>query len=728
MVVIKRDGRKVQFDASKISNAIESALRACYGSNFTDENLIDKIVKTIIKTDKKEISVEEIQESIINLMIKDGRYPEAIKSYIIYKEKHDQKRQRARRNIDFLKNFIQAGTTADATIDDNANVGTKSIGVLNAEIHKEANQDTNFTIWADKIKELYNIPVKQVEKDFNTILYAHDLSSQVLMPYCMSVSMYPFLIEGLKKLGGLSAAPKNLDSFCGIYINLVFALAGQVKGAVATPEALMYFDYFARKEYGEDYYKNSDALVNNFNKRTIGGQIDQYFQQITYSINQIAANRGMQSAFTNFSFFDKYFFEGMFGDFVFPDGTKPVWESLNWLQQRYLHWLNQERLKCILTFPVCSYACLTENGEFKDLETKNFICKEYEEGNSFFVYLSDTVDSLSSCCRLQNAIQDNTFNFTNGQIGIMTGSQQVVTLNLNRIIQNWARDYAEEDFKFLDSNKTMQDTFLNKNYFDNYFKNILERVYKYLKSYNCLLKLAENSNQLYPAYNAGFISLDKQYLTIGINGLNQAAEFLGIKCNKNEVYQQFCTKIFSLLKENNTKHKDKGIQFNTEIVPAESAAIKLYNRDERDGYWVPTDTNLYASYIFKPNDERISVLDKIILHSSAFAADKLDGGSACHINLSGHASEKQYDYLLTFAAATGCKYLTFNIPNCECEDCGFIAKQPFTECPKCSGKNVVLWDRIIGYLTKIRNWSSGRRKEQKLRVYTEYENTSKKEE
>lgn len=728
MVVIKRDGRKVQFDASKISNAIESALRACYGSNFTDENLIDKIVKTIIKTDKKEISVEEIQESIINLMIKDGRYPEAIKSYIIYKEKHDQKRQRARRNIDFLKNFIQAGTTADATIDDNANVGTKSIGVLNAEIHKEANQDTNFTIWADKIKELYNIPVKQVEKDFNTILYAHDLSSQVLMPYCMSVSMYPFLIEGLKKLGGLSAAPKNLDSFCGIYINLVFALAGQVKGAVATPEALMYFDYFARKEYGEDYYKNSDALVNNFNKRTIGGQIDQYFQQITYSINQIAANRGMQSAFTNFSFFDKYFFEGMFGDFVFPDGTKPVWESLNWLQQRYLHWLNQERLKCILTFPVCSYACLTEAGEFKDKETKSFICKEYTEGNSFFVYLSDTVDSLSSCCRLQNAVQDNTFNFTNGQIGIMTGSQQVVTLNLNRIIQDWARDYVEENSNFLDSDKTMQDAFLNKNYFDNYFKNILERVYKYLKSYNCLLKFAENSNQLYPAYNAGFISLDKQYLTIGINGLNQAAEFLGIKCNKNKIYQQFCTKIFSLLKENNTKHQEKGIQFNTEIVPAESAAIKLYNKDEKDGYWVPADTNLYASYIFKPNDERISVLDKILLHSSAFAADKLDGGSACHINLTGHASEKQYDYLLTFAAKTGCKYLTFNIPNCECEDCGFIAKQPFTECPKCGSKNVVLWDRIIGYLTKIRNWSRGRRKEQKLRVYTEYENTNKKEE
>lgn len=727
MVVIKRDGRKVQFDASKISNAIESALRACYGSYFTDESLINKIVKTIIKTNKKEISVEEIQDRIINLMIKDGRYPEAIKSYIIYKEKHDQKRQRARRNIDFLKNFIQAGTTADATIDDNANVGTKSIGVLNAEIHKEANQDTNFTIWADKINELYDIPVKQVEKDFNTILYAHDLSSQVLMPYCMSVSMYPFLIEGLKKLGGLSAAPKNLDSFCGIYINLVFALAGQVKGAVATPEVLMYFDYFARKEYGEDYYKNSDTLVNNFNKRTIGGQIDQYFQQITYSINQIAANRGMQSAFTNFSFFDKYFFEGMFGDFVFPDGTKPVWESVNWLQQRYLHWLNQERLKCILTFPVCSYACLTENGEFKDKETKSFICKEYAEGNSFFLYLSDTVDSLSSCCRLQNAIQDNTFNFTNGQIGIMTGSQQVVTLNLNRIIQDWARDYSEEDSKFLDSDKTMQDAFLNKNHFDNYFKNILERVYKYLKSYNSLLKLAENSNQLYPAYNAGFISLDKQYLTVGINGLNQAAEFLGIRCNKNKIYQQFCTKIFSLLKKNNTKHKEKGIQFNTEIVPAESAAIKLYNRDEKDGYWVPTDTNLYASYIFKPNDERISVLDKIVLHSSAFAADKLDGGSACHINLAGHASEKQYDYLLTFAAETGCKYLTFNIPNCECEDCGFIAKQLFTECPRCSSKNVVLWDRIIGYLTKIRNWSSGRRKEQKLRVYTEYENTSKKE-
>lgn len=721
-MVIKRDGIKEEFNRNKIRDAVLKAFGIAKNFSKTmDEDTyraVTEITNSVVETEDQ--SIEDIQDQIEELLMDLG-YHDVAKKYILYRKEREDIRNHATRDIEFIHNFVKSDNTANATIDDNSNVGTKGIGVLNAEIHKVDNKLTNTEWWESFVKKRDpNFNIKVMRNDFKTILYPHDSSSQVGEPYCMAASMYPFLLSGLEKLGGKSAVPKNLDSFCGIYVNLNFALASEIKGAVATPEFLMYMDYFCRKEWGNNYYlKPSVKITTDYciKQKTIGSQIDQYFQQVTYSINQIAGARGMQSPFTNFSFFDKYFFEGMFGEFVFPDGTKPEWNSTNWLQRRYLHWLNQERLKCILTFPVCSYACLTDKeGNFKDLDTFHFICSEYAQGNSFFTYLSRSVDSLSSCCRLQNAVQENTFNTTNGQIGVMTGSKNVITLNLNRIIQDWQHTWSDyKDHIDVNTNRCCfpVDWITHKDFQEGikkYIENILERVYLYQYAYNDLMHWCKD-HHLYAAYDAGFINLDKQYLTIGINGLNQAAEYLGMECNNNIYYKTFCRLIFSTIKEQNKKHKTKTAQFNTEQVPAESASVKLYNRDKADGYWVPTDTNLYASYIFKPNDTHISILDKIILHSSEFAADELDGGSACHLNLSEHLSQKQYEYLLKFMAKVGCKYATFNIPNCECEECHFIAKQPFSKCPKCGSTHVSLWDRIIGYLTKISNWSAARQLE-----------------
>ena len=721
-MVIKRDGIKEEFNRNKIRDAVLKAFGITQNSSKTmDEDIyraVTEITNSVVETEDQ--SIEDIQDQIEELLMDLGYYNVA-KKYILYRKEREDIRNHATRDIKFIHNFVKSDNTANATIDDNSNVGTKGIGVLNAEIHKVDNKLTNTEWWESFVKKRDpNFNIKVMRNDFKTILYPHDSSSQVGEPYCMAASMYPFLLFGLEKLGGKSAVPKNLDSFCGIYVNLNFALASEIKGAVATPEFLMYMDYFCRKEWGNNYYlKPSVKITTDYciKQKTIGSQIDQYFQQVTYSINQIAGARGMQSPFTNFSFFDKYFFEGMFGEFVFPDGTKPEWNSTNWLQKRYLHWLNQERLKCILTFPVCSYACLTDKeGNFKDLDTFHFICSEYAQGNSFFTYLSRSVDSLSSCCRLQNAVQENTFNTTNGQIGIMTGSKNVITLDLNRIIQDWQHTWSDyKDHIDVNTNRCCfpVDWITHKDFQEGikkYIENILERVYLYQYAYNDLMHWCKD-HHLYAAYDAGFINLDKQYLTIGINGLNQAAEYLGMECNNNIYYKTFCRLIFSTIKEQNKKHKTKTAQFNTEQVPAESASVKLYNRDKADGYWIPTDTNLYASYIFKPNDTHISILDKIILHSSEFAADELDGGSACHLNLSEHLNQKQYEYLLKFMAKVGCKYATFNIPNCECEECHFIAKQPFSKCPKCGSTHVSLWDRIIGYLTKISNWSAARQLE-----------------
>ena len=371
-------------------------------------------------------------------------------------------------------------------------------------------------------------------------------------------------------------------------------------------------------------------------------------------------------------------------------------------------WFNEERTKCMLTFPVESFAMVYKDGEFLDKDSAEFVAEEYSRGHSFFTYISDTVDSLSSCCRLKNKVQTKEFNFTNGNMGIQTGSKSVITLNLNRIVQDWARNFEETP-------KQLDETFVE------HISEILGRVYKYHIAYNELLWDMYDSNLL-PVYKAGFINLDKQYLTIGINGLNQAAEFLGIECNNNEDYKQFCQFIFGTIKDLNTKNNGKyfghTVTLNTECVPAESLAIKNYNWDKEDGYWVPEDTNLYASYIFKPNDKTVSVLEKLVLHGKDYIGDYLDGGSACHINIDHHFSKEQYDKLLHFAAEVGCQYFTFNCVNSECEDCGYISKEPFDVCPKCGSSKVSNYDRIIGYLTKINNWSAGRQIEQKTRVYS----------
>ena len=718
MKVIKRNGEVVPYDFSKIEKAVTSAFKAVTKEDPTSEfyDFLDDlqliIKKRFSETDTLEV---EIIQDIIEHELMGFEYFEVAKAYILYRAKHDETRKFAEKKIKFINDYIESDNTANATIDDNSNVSNHNIAVLNAEIHKEDNQKVNLKILENKLKELYpNFDYKQMNKDFNTIAYLHDSSSQIGMPYCVAVSLYPFLLNGIKDLGGLSASPKNIDSFCGMFVNCVFAIASQYKGAVATPGFFVCMDWFCRKEWGKDYTSRLDETYNcNSNRvKSIRKQIHQYFQQITYSINQPSAARGSQSVFWNVSIFDKPFYDTMYGDFRFPDGSSSNWETLNWLQCEYLHWLNQERLKCILTFPVVSVALIYQNGKFVDENLYNLTCKEYSEGNSFFTYISDSADSLSSCCRLSSKIEKPQFNFTNGQLGEMTGSKNVITLNLNRIVQDW--------FKTQDGPREREnpmDVFYNDGIwgFKHYLKEVLRRIYKYQIAYNeCLYDLFNAG--LLPVYSAGFIDLKKQYLTIGINGLNQSAEYLGIKCNNNEDYKRFCNLIFSTIKEQNALHKTKKVMFNTEFTPCESAAIKLYNRDKNDGYWVPDDTNLYASYIFKPNDAEVSILDKIYLHGADFCGDNLDGGSAAHLNLDTHLSEEQYRKLIKYAAEIGCKYLTFNIPNVECENCGWIGKSPVEKCPKCDSDKLSYYDRVIGYLTKVKDWSSGRQQEFKTRT------------
>ena len=633
-MIIKRNKSKEEFSTEKIEKALLSAFISCgYPNNKYTKRRCRKFAKSILPQQVE--TVEDVQDKIEDLLMSEHFYDVA-KAYIIYREKHNKLREFTDNKLNFINKYKNSNNTANATVDDNSNVNGKNIGILNSEIHKEDNIQVSRRMIVEKLRELYpNFDAKQYIRDLeHHIIYKHDESSfaGAISPYCVSSTMYPFLINGLKNIGGLSASPKNLDSFCGMYINFIFAVSAMFAGAVATPEVLLYFTYFCKKEWGNDFYLKADNIIttNGGREKTIRSQIHQYWQQIVYSINQPSAARGLQSAFVNFAYFDKEFFKGMFGGFYFPDGTRPDWESLNWIQKEFMQWFNAERLKCMLTFPVESFALIHKDNEFKDEESAKFVAEEYARGHSFFTYISDTVDSLSSCCRLKNKIKTKEFNFTNGNMGIQTGSKSVITLNLNRIIQDWAKQettwWSEKGDKNLFHCKD------NIPLFKKYLADILERVYKYHIAYNELLWDMYDANLL-PVYKAGFIDLNKQYLTIGLNGLNQAAEFLGISCNDNKEYKDFCQLIFSIIKENNTKNKGKFnnhvLTFNTECVPAESLAIKNYNWDKKDNYKVPSDTNLYASYIFKPNDANISVLDKFKLHGKDYIGDFLDGGWPC---------------------------------------------------------------------------------------------------
>lgn len=685
MLVVKRNKTVQPFDWGKIDLAITKAFHAV-------NEPIDMDILSDVKDElyfNNIISVEEIQDQIEKALMACDYYNVA-KAFILYRQKQAELRTLTSKK-QFIKDYARASNAATGSkYDSNANVTEKNIVTLNGELFKGDIIKVNRTILTDKIREMYgeDLAKEYIQMLESHVLYKHDETS--IMPYCVAITMYPFLLEGLQPIGGLSAKPKNLDSFCGMFVNLVFAISSQFAGAVATGEFLMYFDYFARKEWGDDYWKRPEEMVDKH--RNIDKTLEQKFQQIVYSINQPAAARNFQSVFWNISYFDKYYFEGLFGEFVFPDGTKPIWDSLNWLQKKFMSWFNEERTKCILTFPVETVALLTDGEDIRDKEWADFTAEMYSKGHSFFTYTSDSADSLSSCCRLRNEVSDNQFSYSLGAGGIATGSKSVMTLNINRLVQ----DAVNKGYDMID-----------------YLRSQVQKVHKFQTAYNELLK-DYLKDGLLTVYTAGFINLKKQYLTVGVNGVIEAAEFLGIEVSDNDTYREFMQSILKTISDENRKAKTKELMFNTEFVPAENLGVKHANWDRKDGYFVPRDC--YNSYFYAVEDTSLTILDKFKLHGKEYVTN-LDGGSACHVNLEEHLTKDQYRNLLKVAAVNGTNYFTFNIPNTICNDCGHIDKRYLHECPKCGSKNIDYATRIIGYLKRISNFSEARQKEASKRYY-----------
>lgn len=728
MKVQKRNGQIVAFDICKIENAISKAFES--QSATYDANVVEHI-KQVIQTayPKGPVEVEAIQDCVENALMQFGYYNVA-KAFILYREQRKQSRF-IKERIDYMNQYSLSTDNAASSseTDANANVTVKNVANLEGEVYKVTNRIIQRQRMKDELNLLFPEIAKQYEADLNHhIVYTHDeASTPVLKQYCMAVSLYPLMTEGVGNIDGVTPSePNDLQSFSGQITNLIFLLSAQCKGAVAVGEYFIALNYYVVKEFGPKWYDKLDCEATTPHcliRRTVKDHILKAFKQFVWGVNQPAGNRSYQSPFTNISYYDKTYFESLFGEFYYPDGTRPEWKAVDTLQRMFMKWFNQVRLKQVLTFPVETFAMVHNNHDIIDQEYKNLCAEMYAEGHSFFTYISDSADSLASCCRLRNELAENTFSPTSGLTGVMTGSCNVITLNINRIVQDWALQHPFEGHSLV-KGQPLQTNPLNcvhlKQDFVQYLTTILQRVYKYHIAYKTMLYDMEDK-RMFASSNGGYIYINKLYSTIGINGLNEAARFLGLTVGNNPEYIQFLQLVLGTIKEQNKLHsihdKKRPFLFNSEVVPAEGLGGKNYRWDKQDGYWVPDDENLYNSYFYDAHDNT-SVLDKFVLHGHQ-TYQYTDGGSAAHVNLEDHLSKSQYLKLIDFAVANGTNYFTFNIPNSKCEDCGKIIKKPIDICPCCGSHHITQYTRVIGYLRPIKAFGEDRQKEAANRTYSD---------
>ena len=715
MQVIKRDGNLEKFNVSKIISAVEKAFKSC--NKKMPQYLYDMLGALFNTLDGDTIGIEEIQNKVEDVLMNDKHFDVA-KSYIIYREQHKQARF-IRERIDYMNEYSQSNENAatSSETDANANVTMKNVANLEGEVYKTTNRVIQRQRMKDKLNEMYPEVAKKYEEDLNShIIYTHDeATTPVLKQYCMAVSLYPLMMEGVGNIDGITPTPPNdLQSFSGQVTNLIFLLSSQCKGAVAVGEYFISLNYYIVQEFGPNWYEKLDVVTTTDHcskQRTIRDAIYKAFKQFIYGVNQPAGNRSYQSPFTNISYYDHTYFDSLFGEFYYPDGTKPQWKAVDCLQRLFMKFFNKLRTKQILTFPVETMAMVYDpkTNDIIDKDYKDFTAEMYAEGHSFFTYISDSADSLASCCRLRNELAENTFNPTSGLTGVMTGSCNVITLNINRIVQDWYKSLNIGSQFPLTYHKSLSE----------YLSKILERVYKYHIAFKTMLYDLEDKG-MFAASNGGYIRVSKLYSTIGVNGLNEAARFLGMTVGNNKEYIEFLQLVLGTIKEQNKLHsihdRKRPFLFNSEVVPAEGLGGKNYQWDLQDGYVVPEDENLYNSYFYNAHDDT-SVLDKFILHGRQ-TYQYTDGGSAAHINLEDHLSKEQYLKLIDFAIVNGTNYFTFNIPNSKCDDCGYITKHPITECPKCHSKNITQYTRVIGYLRPIKSFGKDRQIEAGKRVYS----------
>ena len=576
MVIIKRDGTKEEFNADKIFNALTKAFKACGYTSV--ENVIRDMVSEMRFWDN--ITVEEIQDEVEETLY-NYEYFDVARAYSIYREEH-KKARFIRGRLNYMDTYKDSGVNASTSseTDANANVASKNVANLEGEVYKVTNRIIQRQRMKDKLNKLY--PGQELGRQYikdleNHIIYTHDeASTPVLKPYCKAVTLYPLMLEGVGNIDGVTpSAPNDIQSFSGQVTNAVFLFSSQCKGAVALGDYFIALNYYVIQEFGPVWYDKVDEVVTNshfLHQYTVGHYIRKGMKQFIYGVNQPAGNRSYNSPFSNVSFYDKVYFKSLFGEFYYPDGTQPEWNAIDKLQRIFMQLLREIRLIKPLTFPVTTMALVHNNKEYLDPEYKELCAEEWAKGGSFFCYTSDNPTSLASCCRVLNEMSDNTFSSTTGMTGVMTGSCNVITLNINRIVQDYIHTWKNWEDHIVDGKCAFPFEWFSESFSDlkNYLINILERVYKYHIAYKTMLYEMEDA-KMFSDCNAGYIYMRKLYSTIGLIGYCEAAQFLGLSVSNNKEYKDFLKLVFGTVKEENKKNSihdsKRPFLFNSEAIP-----------------------------------------------------------------------------------------------------------------------------------------------------------------
>lgn len=585
---------------------------------------------------------------------------------------------------DFIDNFVDKAVVADASIDGNANVSHKDIVSLENEMSKPHSKLLGFSKIFFEIQKKYSYKTAEdwLTNEWDGHFYLHNAYNTTYKSYCFAYDIEELVNRGLFFVDGFNAQPpKHLVTYTDFVVEFVSWCCNRTSGAVGLPAFLVYSYYFWKKDCENDFFQHTYDYYR-----------DQEFQRIIYKLNQPYIRGGIQSAFTNFSIFDRSYLEALFGDKEYPDGTFIIdyIDDLIDYQKAFMKVLSRVRQENMMTFPVMTFALLRKDGKFVDEDLAKWCCDHNRRWGDSNFFISDDINSLSNCCRLKSNIKDLGYFNSIGGTALEVGSVQVNTINLARLA------YENDKEHYLDA--------------------LRGKVVLCLQALDCIRHIIERNVEkgLLPNYSLGIINMKSQYNTIGIIGIYETLDKYGFVDKDQFGYTkytdegvEFAKAILKTIHEVKDEFKaDKDYMINIEQIPGERAACILMEKDKHffpnEKYELPLYGNQWI-----PLGVKTSLSEKIKL--SAILDDACSGGSITHINLD--APFRDFDTaweVLNRVADAGVTYFAFNLRISACENNhGFYGET----CPVCGKPKVTTYQRIVGFLTPERTYSKERKEE-----------------
>lgn len=597
---------------------------------------------------------------------------------------------------DFIDNFVDKQTIADASIDGNANVAHKDIVSLINEMSKPHSKLLAFNKIFHELTKKYGHEdaTEWLKGEWDGHFYLHDAHSSSWVPYCFAYDIDELVKRGLYFIDNFNAAPpQHLNTYTDFVSEFVSWTCNRSSGAVGLPSFLVYSYYFWKKDCDEGYFVKSPEYYR-----------DQSFQEIIYRLNQPYLRGGIQSAFTNFSIFDKPYLEALFGGKEFPDGTFIIdyIDEIKEYQKAFMKVLSDTRRENLMTFPVVSFALLRQNGKFVDEDFAKWCCRHNMKWADSNIFVSEDVTSLSNCCRLKSNIKELGYFNSIGGSALEVGSIKVNTINLARLAYETT---SEEE----------------------YLEALKGRVITCAKTLDVIRDIMKRNTEkeLLPNYALGIINMKSQYNTVGIIGVYEALQKFGYTYHDefgNTYYKdegvEFAKKILATITEIKDEFvKDKDYMMNIEQVPGERAAAVLMEKDKLFFPDEKYDLPLYGNQ-WIPLGIKTTIAEKVRV--SAILDKACSGGSIVHINISSpFNSFDEAWYMMNYVADAGVNYFAFNLRISACDNNhGFFGDT----CPECGHPVETTYQRIVGFLTPTKTYSEARKKEFAMRDWFDLNN------